>query len=478
MPFCTKCRYEMGPVDPKCPKCGKKVDVINLWFNAKYTYFSDKTLPVEFKLKNLSDIKLKDVEISFNTPKLGCTETKILPPLMPGKEEVTRFDNDFPKGKSGIFTATVRASIRYRKREYIFSDTIDFHVCSDLQSVINLNTKISGKRVIGNYIDISIKDAIQNGAINSVDALIGEQWTAKDRWAKISLKYQDAPYQLTARPGRKRTTKLMLVNGKDPRERFYIFAKPELILGRPGDEKPDIYTLCYPYDPEDGNDFSNHISRRHGAVIISDGEIRFRNLASGYSLGSVVDNRKLSTDEEITIDKDLSVNCALVLALDFRVHKQRKKEPGIISTDDWQNIAGIHDLREEADDELDDIYEEEGICCLSISRRSLQNKYIRDKEKYLVVGRYAEIGSGKRCPFRIDHRSVEEKHARVYFYNGYFYLHILDDGLDSTKVDGERFNEGDLIPLKPGQEITIGKTEWLAKKVKWDYCLEGEKQEQ
>jgi hypothetical protein len=255
-----------------------------------------------------------------------------------------------------------------------------------------------------------------------------------------------------------------LPNGR----RILLYARSGVMLGRnrpnqPQGQPTDIALRLYPRDAS-RDALSMLVSQQHLEIRAADGRIHLRDPRKPVSRDSApahANNQPLV--EQVAIDhSEHGVNYTTYFKsgsgvgipapqLGLRIHSFRQPHS-------W--VQDILTFLRFAVDQLDFgkawHRDETGLDALLIERERTCDE-LNGREAYLLVHGIVLIGSDARCPLRIEHPSVQTRHAILCNWDLQFRIIPIDDA--PVVCNGLPIRRGQVGTLRPGNVLKLGEAE-------------------
>ncbi|MHC4390172.1 MAG: FHA domain-containing protein [Planctomycetota bacterium] len=180
------------------------------------------------------------------------------------------------------------------------------------------------------------------------------------------------------------------------------------------------------------------ISGVHGGVQHRQNGLFLNNTSR---LGTILNGRKLHTNEKVRLPDVFVLMLAGVLRLKGRVFSPTKDAPTL----------QVHTDLPLPKPEMFDAALRGPVDCLHLQRVANQ-----EDDEYVFVYRSSVFGASPICPIRIPGKGVAPIHARLLRHRGTLLLGVARGGVGELSVEGRTLGRDELVPFVPGMDLQIG----------------------
>ena len=331
-----------------------------------------------------------------------------------------------------------------------------------------------GVKIEGVTINLEAYGSDVGDIFNAASRRSGQTTIEQPKWQAISLLPDpEATHRAieAAREGdatEEKSTELLVVDGL-PRgktesgvlvldgvahRRFFVFAKPEIWLGRDKGSKDGSVTNdvilrllpCRSMEEDSENWRANRrFSRTHlklglgkEGACVEDG---------GTACGTYLGARRLKPGQRKQLPDSCRIGVAGELELDVRTYDAA--EPAETFTTRYDRVVVVKG----APDGGRNVIGMESACPVNCVRvRRVENC---EEHEYLLLFRQALIGNNRDNPIHVPVDGVDRFHAHLLCYDGELFLRKASESVE-VKIGGHELGPDELAPLTPGTEITLG----------------------
>jgi hypothetical protein len=240
------------------------------------------------------------------------------------------------------------------------------------------------------------------------------------------------------------TNRLMFSFADD--RRVLVFAQDTLRLGRNRERGNDVVLRYLPRTPEHDRSSLN-ISKSHFQLMLTKQGLGVRDLGSTF--GTVLNGRPLTNDrpQALTLDYDGQVH-RLLLADSFELALRIFATPEDHSRLQMQDAS----YADAIGGRVSELWEKSTTAAVEAVR--IERSTNLPKEEYVLLFRQAWIGSSDDCAIRLTRARRHTRAARLFHLGNCFWLERLEADIP-VLVDGRETSLGELIPLSPGQTLSL-----------------------
>ena len=424
-----------------------------LELNRNHIYMAGYRGVLELRARNVAGAELSGVKLCLCGGLFAPEQEESLGTLRPGGEWTRRIG--FRPSEEDAGENLVDVGLSYRSGQAkCFMGQMTVPVLEKEEGPSNVSIDARGmlaeiEKLMGSSVKIDFGELASRGS--SINDLLRAD--LPDNWHEVELRFDHAASLKLRGPDSRAPKTVHVAAAREPMDEasltgviegashnFLLLTRRQVQLGR--DRRPkssnNICLRMLPSTPVN-DEGSFQISRRHTQVSVESNGVYVEDM--GSKNGTFVDGVRLGQGERAAVAGAAQVRVG-ALALKVKVFTSAAELQAHQLSSAGARVGPGGDVG---------VGSRTNIEAVRIAR--LNNL---PEEQYVLVVKEAKIGRSPGNAIVIPHPSVDEIHARIFFYDGQYWLEDMGSS-GGTSIDGRRLEANTVFPLSEGAELTFGR---------------------